>query len=67
MENIASDIDAPWLATRDFNIIFSMEKCKGGAPINIRNMEEFNSSMFNYGLSSLDFDGSRFTWTNGSV
>ncbi|XP_071923133.1 uncharacterized protein [Coffea arabica] len=30
-------------------------------------MEEFNFTTFNCGLSSVDFDGSPFTWTNGSV
>ncbi|XP_027178008.1 uncharacterized protein LOC113777167 [Coffea eugenioides] len=30
-------------------------------------MEEFNESMFRCGLSAMDFDGSKFTWTNGSL
>ncbi|XP_071900992.1 uncharacterized protein [Coffea arabica] len=55
------------MAVGDFNVIASSDERKGGAPANTRNMEEFNTSMFKCGLSSLAFDGSTFTWTNGSI
>ncbi|XP_071902708.1 uncharacterized protein [Coffea arabica] len=57
----------PWIAVGDFNVIASSDEREGEAPANTCNMEEFNTSMFKCGLSSLAFDGSRFTWTNGSV
>ena len=30
-------------------------------------MKEFNTAIFNCGLSGIPFDGSLFTWTNGRV
>ncbi|XP_071924898.1 uncharacterized protein [Coffea arabica] len=69
MEDVAQRFSGgePWLAAGDFNVVSSMEEREGGAPANGRNMEEFNESMFKCGLSALDFDGSKFTWTNGSI
>ncbi|XP_027171434.1 uncharacterized protein LOC113771000 [Coffea eugenioides] len=51
----------------DFNVISTPDERIGGSPPNLRNMEEFNDSMFRCGLSAMDFDGSQFTWTNGSL
>lgn len=51
----------------DFNIVSSADERLGGALVNPTNMEEFNLSMFHCGLSTVDFVGSRFTWTNGSI
>ncbi|XP_071939022.1 uncharacterized protein [Coffea arabica] len=69
MESVASSVshNQPWVAAGDFNVIASAAEREGGAPANVRNIEEFNASMFKCGLSTIDFDGSRFTWTNGSV
>ncbi|XP_027169914.1 uncharacterized protein LOC113769603 [Coffea eugenioides] len=69
MESVATSVslNQPWVAAGDFNVIASAEEREGGAPANARNIDEFNASMFNCGLSTIDFDGSRFTWTNGSV
>nr|XP_027127722.1 uncharacterized protein LOC113743823 [Coffea arabica] len=69
MESVASSVslNQPWVAAGDFNVIAAAEECEGGPPANVRNMDEFNAAMFNCGLSVIDFDGSHFTWTNGSV
>lgn len=69
MEEVAEHLPAgePWMAAGDFNVVSELEEREGGAPANARNMEEFNASIFKCGLSALDFDGPRFTWTNGFV
>lgn len=69
MESIGSSSppNHPSMAVGDFNVISSLEEREGGALTNGRNMEEFNTSMFKCGLSSLNFNSSRFNWTNGSV
>ncbi|XP_027093505.1 uncharacterized protein [Coffea arabica] len=67
MESISINTQGAWIAAGDFNVISAAEERVGGSPANVRNMEEFNSSMFNCGLASVDFDGQPFTWTNGVV
>ncbi|XP_071933163.1 uncharacterized protein [Coffea arabica] len=67
MENVGMGMDTPWLAAGDFNVVSSADERVGGSPANVTNMEEFNSSMFSCGLSTVDFDRSLFTWTNGTV
>ncbi|XP_027177273.1 uncharacterized protein LOC113776338 [Coffea eugenioides] len=59
--------ESPMDSGGDFNVIASSDEREGGAPANAHNMEEFNTSMFTCGLSALAFDGSRFTWTNGTL
>lgn len=39
----------------------------GGGEPSLRSMEEFNSALLHSGVSSVSFDGSPFTWTNGRV
>ncbi|XP_071928172.1 uncharacterized protein [Coffea arabica] len=67
MEEIAGGLDGPWMVAGDFNVISKAEERLGGAPPNLRNMEEFNDTVFNCRLSEVSFDGSAFTWTNGSL
>ncbi|XP_071940020.1 uncharacterized protein [Coffea arabica] len=67
MEEIAGGLDGPWIVARDFNVISKAEERLGGASPNLCNMEEFNDTVFNYLLSEVSFDGSAFTWTNGSL
>ena len=67
MENISAGLSTPWLVVGGFNVIASADEQVGGSPVNVTNMEEFNFSTFNCGLSSVDFDGSSFTWTNDFV
>ncbi|XP_071900850.1 uncharacterized protein [Coffea arabica] len=67
LEGIGESMNQPWMAIGDFNVISSANERAGGSPPNLRNMEEFNSSMFRCGLSEMGFDGSQFTWTNGSM
>ena len=47
----------PWIVAGDINVVSSAEERSEGSPVNVTNMEEFNSSMFVCGLSSVDFDG----------
>lgn len=51
----------------DFSVVSSANEKLGSAPVNPMNMKECNLSMFHCGLSAVDFVGSRFTWTNGSI
>ncbi|XP_071909685.1 uncharacterized protein [Coffea arabica] len=69
MESVASSVslNQPWVVAGDFNVIAAAEEREGAAPANVQNMDEFNTSMFKCGLSAIDFNGSRFTWTNKSV
>ncbi|XP_071939796.1 uncharacterized protein [Coffea arabica] len=67
MDALAGEIVGPWLLAGDFNVISSMEERVGGSPANERNMEEFNDSIGNCGLTEVPFDGALFTWTNGRV
>ncbi|XP_071909667.1 uncharacterized protein [Coffea arabica] len=67
MEEIARGLDGPWMVAGDFNVISKAEERLGGAPPNLRNMEEFNDIVFNCRLLEVSFDGSTFTWTNGSM
>ena len=67
LERISETQDHPWMVIGDFNVISTPDERIGGSPPNLRNMEEFNDSMFRCGLSAMDFDGSQFTWTNGSL
>ncbi|XP_071920627.1 uncharacterized protein [Coffea arabica] len=67
MGALAGEVVGPWLLAGDFNVISSMEERAGGSPANERNMEEFNDSIGNCGLTEVPFDGSVFTWTNGRV
>ncbi|XP_071933148.1 uncharacterized protein [Coffea arabica] len=57
----------PWIVAGDFNVVSSADERKGGLPVNATNMDEFNTAMYTCGLSSVDFDGSPFTWTNGTL
>ena len=50
----------------DFNIKSKASEQLGALP-NARNMEEFNQTIFNCGLVSVNFEGARFTWTNGTI
>ena len=67
MEFLSNRLSLPWLVVGDFNVISSFDERVGGSPANVTNIEEFNSAMLNCGLSSADFDGHLFTWTNGTV
>ncbi|XP_071909746.1 uncharacterized protein [Coffea arabica] len=67
MESLAGEVLGPWLLAGDFNVISCMEERVGGAPANEANMEEFNESIGNCGLSEVPFDGAEFTWTNGRM
>ncbi|XP_071909704.1 uncharacterized protein [Coffea arabica] len=67
MGALAGEIVGPWLLAGDFHVISSMEERIGGSPANERNMDEFNDSIGNCGLTEVPFDGTVFTWTNGRV
>ena len=62
--NVGND---PWMVAGDFNVISSAEERMGGAEANMTNMEEFHSAIFKCSLNDAGFDGSPFTWTNGSL
>ncbi|XP_027082415.1 uncharacterized protein [Coffea arabica] len=51
----------------DFNVISKYSEQSGRTFSNEHNIEEFNDTMFNCGLVEVDFDGSPFTWTNGTM
>ena len=67
MEHVHSLQQGLWLRARELNVVSSLEERVGVAPVNLRNMEEFHSTMFNRGLASVAFDGSPFTWKNKIV
>nr|XP_027122211.1 uncharacterized protein LOC113739165 [Coffea arabica] len=67
MEMLAGERQSPWMLAGDFNVISEASERQGGAPPNARNMEEFNQAVFNSGLAPVDFEGTPFTWTNGTV
>lgn len=51
----------------DCNVIVSAEEKASGSSPNNRDMEEFNDALYRSHLTTINFDGSLFTWTNGSV
>lgn len=67
MEGISWSFGGSQLVVGDFNVISRASEKEGGLATNIRNMEEFNQAIFNWGLSYVDFDDSTFTLTNGVV
>ena len=67
MESSNGINEGPWMVVGDFNVILNAQARSGGAPSNLRNMEEFNDAIFNCGLAEVDFDGSACTWTNGAL
>ncbi|XP_071914026.1 uncharacterized protein [Coffea arabica] len=68
MESLASSRQGSWMLAGDFNIIAeASERLVGGAPPNARNMEDFNQTLFNCGLTAVEFEGPKYTWTNGTV
>ena len=50
-----------WMVGEDFNIISSVDERVGANPPNIRNMEEFNDTLFACNLSAVEFGGLPFT------
>ena len=66
MESLAISRQGPWMLAGDFNSISAASERLRGAPPNARNMEDFNQTIFNCGLVSVDFEGTKFTWTNGT-
>ena len=51
----------------DFNVIPNINERLRGVPLNEHNMEKFNETIFYCGLVEVDFEGSQFTWTNGTI
>ena len=67
MEFLRSDMVSPWMAVGDFNVVSFTKEQVSGSMVNMRNVEEFNTAMFNCGLSSMEFERKPFTWANGSM
>ena len=65
MELLNGDMVRPWMAVGDFNDVSSAGEQGGRSSMNMRNVDEFNTAMFNCGLASVEFEGQPFTWTNG--
>ncbi|PIN23582.1 hypothetical protein CDL12_03693 [Handroanthus impetiginosus] len=56
--------NGPWVVGRDFNIISSISKWKGGATPKLKSMEEFNEYIEGFCLMDPIYEGSPYTWTN---
>ncbi|XP_071923231.1 uncharacterized protein [Coffea arabica] len=67
LEDLTMGMLDSWIVTGDFDmVLIAKERCEDSL-VNVTNMEEVNSFMFTCGLSTVNFDGSLFTWTNGSI
>lgn len=55
------------MVAKDFNILSSMDERLSGATPRLAKIEEFNAALQSCGLSPIDFDGARYTSTNGRV
>ncbi|XP_027158364.1 uncharacterized protein LOC113759985 [Coffea eugenioides] len=67
MERLASSRQGSWMVAGDFNIITEASERLGGAAPNTRHMEDFNQTLFHCGLTTVEFEGPKYTWTNGRV
>mgnify|MGYP004710208217 CR=1 FL=1 len=67
MISMSDQMHVPWMVAGDFNVISSLEEQAGGAFPNAHNLEEFSDAIHQSGFSDVKFDGSPFTWTNGTV
>ena len=66
MESLGANMHLPWMDIGDFNVILLVGEKASGSPTSVHNIEEFNS-MFNCGLSIVEFTGQSFIWTNGTI
>lgn len=54
----------PWLIAGDFNVGISQGDKKGGNPLNMNDVTDFNSMISQFGLIDGGFSSSRFTSSN---
>ena len=66
IESLGTNMHLPWMDVGDFNVILSVGERASGSPTSVHNMEEFKS-MFNCGLSIVEFIGQSFIWTNSTI
>ncbi|XP_075088531.1 uncharacterized protein LOC142170503 [Nicotiana tabacum] len=64
---MARDMEAPWLAGGDFNVIWDEEEKFGGLPVSLNEIDDFRHCINTCNLFDLGFKGSIFTWWNGKA
>ncbi|RZC65314.1 hypothetical protein C5167_009007 [Papaver somniferum] len=64
IEDLADQIDAPWLINGDLNVTLSAAKKYGGAPFQQDSITNITSIIDSCGLVDLGFIGPVFTWSN---
>ncbi|XP_056695812.1 uncharacterized protein [Spinacia oleracea] len=64
LENIAVNMNLPWVAIGDFNDVTSQSEKLGGRAIKGKRVDRYLACMNNCGLHDIGFVGNRFTWTN---
>lgn len=65
LSQLAETIDQPWSVLGDFNAIFTDEERRGGA--SSPSTMGFRDMISNCNLVDAGFQGSPFTWRNGSL
>lgn len=59
--------NSKWMCIGDFNSYKAVEDKQGGARLNLKGMNDFNSCCFKCDLMDLNFCGLGCTWKNGRV
>ncbi|PNX77058.1 hypothetical protein L195_g033019, partial [Trifolium pratense] len=62
LRQLAANINEPWLMVGDFNEIASPEEKKGGAQVDIKKCQQFNSWINECNLLEVTTAGTKFTW-----
>ncbi|CAJ2644330.1 unnamed protein product [Trifolium pratense] len=62
LRHLATSINKPWLVMGDFNEIAYPDEKKGGAPVDVKKCQIFNSWINDCNLLEVTTAGTRFTW-----
>ncbi|XP_060177974.1 uncharacterized protein LOC132607911 [Lycium barbarum] len=64
-ENLANNIQHPWLVGGDFNSIVADSEKYGGLLLTLNEIQDFRACIQNCNIEDLGFKGSNYTWWNG--
>lgn len=63
----ASNFNMPWMVVRNFNIVSKQDEKLRGNPININDVNGFNTIISNVELADNDYSSNKFTWCNNKT
>lgn len=66
-ELCSSNFSLPWMIAADFIVVSNQDEKLGGNPININDVDDFNTMISHIGLTDIGFLGSKYTWCNNRL